>query len=137
MATTITAISASAFRLAPVSMSRATGPAKRSPWPQPKRDRKGEERRDRKKRRVQNWYDNLLAKKDRLEDQRNRQLSSIRDSIGDIANKEWDVLTESCRDNDNDSDSSDEDGFDIEEDVADEVDDLTKRTEKLPGTKKH
>ena len=115
-----------------VTMSRQTNSPKRSPWPQPKRDRKGDERRERKKRRVQNWYDDVLARKDRLEDQRRRQLSSIQDSIGDIANKEWDVLTEACRDKDDvEEDSDEEDGFDIEEDVSESLRD------RQPGTDKH
>jgi hypothetical protein len=97
-----------------------------SAWPQPKHERKGKGNMgnmgnkgnmDRKKQRVQNWYDSIIAKKDRLEEQRRRQLSSIGDSIGDIANKEWDVLTETLKDQD-DSDSEEEDDFEIEEDFS-------------------
>jgi hypothetical protein len=110
-----------------VTMSTQSDSPKSSPWPQPKRNRKGDERRERKKQRVQNWYDNVLARKDRLEDQRRRQLSSIQDSIGDIANKEWDVLTEACRDKD-DADEEDSDGFDIEEDVSEEWEEAPKRS---------
>jgi hypothetical protein len=116
---------------------KRTDSAPRSPWPQTRRDSQGGQR---TKRRVKNWFDEWTAKKDRLEDQRKRQLDSIKDSVRDIAGKEWDVLTNSCRDDD--SDTSDEEGFDIESDLlndaADEMEKVPEarsRSSKLPQDK--
>lgn len=116
-------------------------------WPQPKRNhREG----DRTRRRAKSFFDEWRERKDRLEDQRRRQLDSIRETVGDVARKEWDVVTTACRDSDDSSDSEDE-GFEIErdvfDDVADELDDKTpgasrpdrsrpSRSDKLPEAQK-
>lgn len=115
------------------SNHKRTDSAPRSPWPQTKHT---SQRGDRTKRRVNNWFDEWTAKKDRLEEQRRRQLDSIKDSVRDIAGKEWDVVSNSCRDQD--SDSSDDEGFELEDDLlndaADEMD--RSRSDKMPQAHK-
>lgn len=108
---------------------KRTNSAPRSPWPQTKQSPQGGQR---TKRRVNNWFDEWTAKKDRLEEQRRRQLNSIKDSVRDIAGKEWDEITNSCRDQD--SDSSDDESFELEDDAADEMD--RSRSDELPKAHK-
>ena len=83
----------------------------RGPWP-----RRKSRPTSRTGRRFQSWRDRLFARKDRLEEQRRQQLEWIRQSIGDIASREADVLTDTCNDSRRDGDSSetDDDGFELE-----------------------
>jgi hypothetical protein len=142
-----TTIASQSFKTLAIHATNKNERASRRPiWPQPKTgSREGGHR---TQRRVKNWYDDWTAKKDRLEVQRRKQLDFIKDSVKDIAGKEWDVLTSSCRgDSDDDGgSSSDEEGFEIEndlmDDAADEIAykvpaaDTKSRSDKLPHAQK-